>query len=139
MSRPRRGLVVVDASAVVAALGPPDPKAEWAVQTMAGTRTVATQLLPFEVAAALRNMQLKGAIDTTTATSAHRDLQSLPIEMWPHRPLAERAWALRESVTYYDACYIALAEKLGAPLVTLDRRLARAHGPQCEILTPPQT
>jgi predicted nucleic acid-binding protein len=136
VNRPRRGLLVVDASAVVAALGPPDPKAEWAVRTMAETRTVTTQLLPFEVAAALRNMQLKGTIDTTTASSAHRDLQSLPVELWPHRPLAERAWALRESVTYYDACYIALAEKLDAPLVTLDRRLARAPGPRCAFLVP---
>jgi predicted nucleic acid-binding protein len=137
VSRPRKGVLVVDASAVVAALGPPGAKAEWAVRTMAGTRTVAPQLLPFEVAAALRNMQLNGVIDAGTASSAHHDLQSLPIELWPHRPLAGRAWDLRESLTYYDACYIALAERLEAALLTLDRRLARAPGPRCEFLTPP--
>jgi predicted nucleic acid-binding protein len=31
-------------------------------------------------------------------------------------------------MTAYDACYVSLAEVLGAPLVTCDARLARAHG-----------
>ncbi len=39
---------------------------------------------------------------------------------------------------YGDACYVALAELLGAPLVTLDRRLTRAPGPRCVFLTPPE-
>lgn len=56
---------------------------------------------------------------------------------WPHRRLAVRAWQLRDSVTYYDATYVALAELLDAPLVTLDRRLAQAPGPRCTFLTPP--
>ena len=56
---------------------------------------------------------------------------------WPHHKLAARAWELRGSVTYYDASYVALAELLDAPLVTLDRRLAQAHGPRCAFLTPP--
>ena len=44
----------------------------------------------------------------------------------------------REWVTCYDASYVALAELLDAPLVTLDRRVARAHGPRCAFLTPPE-
>ena len=54
-----------------------------------------------------------------------------------HSRLATRAWEFRDSVTYYDATYVALAELLDAPLVTLDRRLARASGPRCAFLTPP--
>ena len=105
---------------------------------MSGNRTIATQLLPYEVAAAFRNRELQGTIDATTASMAHQDILSLPVELWPHRPLAARAWALRSSVTYYDACYVALAELLDAPLLTLDRRLARAPGPRCAFLTPPE-
>ena len=41
-----------------------------------------------------------------------------------HHLLAERAWELRENVSFYDALYVALAEALEAPLVTLDARLA---------------
>jgi len=51
--------------------------------------------------------------------------------------LAARVWALHPNVTAYDAAYVALAEELDAPLVTLDRRLPRADGPRCSFLTPP--
>ena len=34
----------------------------------------------------------------------------------------------------WDAYYVALAEALDAPLVTLDRRLARAAGPVCRFI-----
>jgi len=37
-------------------------------------------------------------------------------------------WQLRGNLTAYDAVYVALAEVLGATLVTTDRRLARAPG-----------
>ena len=49
-----------------------------------------------------------------------------------------RCWELRDSLTFYDAAYVALAEAMHATLLTADRRLARATGPQCliEILPP---
>jgi predicted nucleic acid-binding protein len=40
--------------------------------------------------------------------------------------LLPRAWALRDELTVYGAAYVALAERLGAPLLTLDAGLARA-------------
>jgi predicted nucleic acid-binding protein len=61
------------------------------------------------------------------------DLRALPIERVPHTALLERAWALRHNLTPYDAAYVALAEALGAPLLTADRRLARASGPRCAV------
>jgi predicted nucleic acid-binding protein len=39
-------------------------------------------------------------------------------------------------VTAYDAWYIAIAESLDAPLLTLDLRLASAPGLRCRIVTP---
>jgi predicted nucleic acid-binding protein len=47
--------------------------------------------------------------------------------------LLGRVWELRENVTAYDACYIALAEALDVPLVTADARLGLAAGPRCQI------
>jgi predicted nucleic acid-binding protein len=47
---------------------------------------------------------------------------------YPHAPLAARIWDLRENLTAYDAAYVALAETLGAPLITMDARLAQAPG-----------
>ena len=47
---------------------------------------------------------------------------------WAHDALALRIWELRQNLTAYDAAYIALAEALGAPLLTRDKRLASAPG-----------
>ena len=54
-------------------------------------------------------------------------------ERYGHRPLIARAWELRDTVRGWDAMYVALAEALGAVLVTLDARLATARGPTCRI------
>ncbi len=44
-----------------------------------------------------------------------------------------RLWELRDSLTAYDATYVALAEALACELVTADARLAQAPGPTCAI------
>ena len=58
--------------------------------------------------------------------------------LFPFAPFAERVWAQRHDLTAYDGWHVAVAEELGCSLVTLDRRLARANGPECEIATPPR-
>ena len=55
----------------------------------------------------------------------------------PFAPFAERVWALRTNLTSYDAWHVALAETLAVPLLTLDRRIARASGTACEVIVPP--
>jgi predicted nucleic acid-binding protein len=67
---------------------------------------------------------------------AHADLLRLPVQLVAYEPVANRAWELRENLTTYDAWYVALAEGIGAPLATLDRRLSRAPGLRCELLLP---
>ena len=54
-----------------------------------------------------------------------------------HGGLGQRAWALRENVSYYDALYVGLAEALGCELVTADRRLAHAPGVGCPVVVLP--
>ena len=43
-----------------------------------------------------------------------------------HAALRRRAWELRDHCSAYDTCYVALAELLGAGLLTTDTRLAAA-------------
>ena len=74
-----------------------------------------------------------GRLDNTGAAQAVADLGGWPGERYGHRTLLERAWELRDSVRSWDALYVALAEALDAPLVTLNVRLARARGPRCRI------
>ena len=61
------------------------------------------------------------------------DLVDLSIVRYSHGPLLHRMWALRDNGSAYDAAYVALAEELGAPLLTLDARLARAGGHRAKI------
>lgn len=53
-------------------------------------------------------------------------LTGLPIRRYPHVTLISRVWQLRHNLSAYDAAYVALAEILGATLMTRDRRLAEA-------------
>jgi predicted nucleic acid-binding protein len=52
---------------------------------------------------------------------------------YPHEPLLLRVWELRDNLSAYDAIYVALAEALGLPLITRDRRLAEAAGHRARI------
>ena len=53
--------------------------------------------------------------------------------MHGHRSLLPRSFGLFENFTPYDASYVALAERLGSPLPTLDRRLARAVSEHTQV------
>jgi predicted nucleic acid-binding protein len=128
------GVVVVDASALVAVLADAGPAGAWVAATIVGSSLAAPCLALFETANILRRQANASALDQTEATLAHADLVALPIELWPYAPVADRAWELRENVTAYDASYVALAEFLDAPVVTLDARLARSPGTRCRVL-----
>lgn len=125
---------MVDASIVVALLADVGPAGEWAAARLAGTRIFAPDLMPYEVSNILRRHVLVGLLDASAATLAHTDLIALRLELCPYHMLGPRVWALRDNVTAYDAAYVALAELLGAPLLTLDARLSRATGPRCPII-----
>ncbi len=128
--------LVVDASAVVAALVDDGPDGRWAASVLARDALAAPHLMPVEAANILRRAVLGGDLSADTAALAHDDLVRLRVDMFPYEPHAGRVWQLRENLTAYDAWYVALAESLDVPLVTLDRRIARAHGPRCSVRLP---
>lgn len=129
--------LVVDASAIVAALVDGGPVGAWVTSRIRGERLVAPHLMPVEVANVLRRAELAGAVSADVAALAHDDLMHLPVDLAPYAPFAARIWELRTSMTAYDAWYVSMAEATDAPLVTIDRRLAAAHGAQCRIEVPP--
>lgn len=130
------GRVVCDASAVVALLIDGGPDGRWATSALTGAELAAPSLIGFEAANIIRRHELAGAISTDQSAQAHEDLLDLTIEEWPHELLARRAWELRRNLSIYDASYVALAELIDTPLVTLDKRIARAPGPRCTVSTP---
>lgn len=86
----------------------------------------APQLLVFETLAVLRRDVARGDLDPARARAAVQDLGDVPVDLFPLPPLRARAWELRENLTIADGMFVALAELLDEPLVTLDARLARA-------------
>lgn len=97
----------------------------------------APQLIDAEVMSVIVRHHRRRLLDPTSAEQAVDDLRTWPGERWPLAVFSDRVWELRESVRSYDAYYVALAEAMDAALVTCDRRLARAAGPTCEIVVPP--
>lgn len=96
----------------------------------------APHVIDVEVMNVVRDQYLRGKLDGTSARQAVADLRDWPGERFGHRPLLDRAWELRDSVRGWDAFYVALAEVMQATLLTMDRRLARAHGPTCVVEVP---
>jgi predicted nucleic acid-binding protein len=85
----------------------------------------APELIEPETLNALRRLALSGAVTPQRAGEAVADLANTRLRRYPHAPLRERVWALRDSLTAYDACYLALAEGLDQPvLLTADTGLA---------------
>lgn len=128
--------LVVDASVLVAALVDSGAEGRWADAALAGHALVAPQLVVVETLNILRRLERADELTELEAASAQRDLHDLPIDLLPIRPFEGRIWQLRRNLTCYDAWHVAVAEALKLPLATLDRRLARAPGPLCDILTP---
>jgi predicted nucleic acid-binding protein len=129
--------LVVDASLVVSALVDSGAAGSWAESLLAGEPLSAPHLMPVEAANILRRATAAGDISADVAAMAHTDLLDMRVEFFPYAPFAPRVWELRDNLTSYDAWYIALAEFLGCRVATLDLKLARATGPQCDFETPP--
>lgn len=124
-------MIVVDASAMVGALVGPDPTV--GARLSREPLLHGPQLLPLEVASALRRFAVAGQLSQRGARLALAKLAALPLTLHPHPQLMPRIWELRANLTIYDACYVAAAETLGLPLITSDARLSRAPGPRCTI------
>jgi predicted nucleic acid-binding protein len=86
-----------------------------------------------EVTSALRGLVHRGALSPIRAATALSQILSIRTLSYPFEPFARRAWELGDSITIYDAWYVALAERLDVELVTADKRLANARGPRCRV------
>ena len=126
-------LVVVDASAVVHMLlsGRDGP--------LGGHQLAAPPLLGSEVTSVISELAWRAEIPRDRARAAVRRLGSASIRYERPVKLYERAIDIAEALGWaktYDAEYIALAELLNVPLVTLDDRLRRRAADIVTILAP---
>ncbi|MFY2861141.1 type II toxin-antitoxin system VapC family toxin [Mycobacterium sp. THU-M104] len=126
-------MLVVDASCLFEVVADTPRAGAIGARLAADVDQMAPHVIDVEVMGVIRGQYLGGRLDGTAAQQAVTDLRDWPGERVGHRWLLERAWQLRDSVRGWDALYVALAEAFDATLVTMDERLARAHGPICRI------
>lgn len=88
-----------------------------------------------EGVAALRHMELRGALTATEALEALRQVLALQVRRVSTLPLLADAWTMRHNITVADALYVIIARGLGVALVTGDSRLARAPGLDIDVIT----
>ncbi|AEA12195.1 hypothetical protein TUZN_0705 [Thermoproteus uzoniensis 768-20] len=120
--------IAADASAIAALFLPEDKSA--VIEKLFGQAEAihTLDLAAYEVLNAVWKYARRGVIGRRLAEEIETELLDLLRTLYIHRyeevlPDALKL-ALEKDVTVYDAAYVALAQKLGAPLLTLDRRLA---------------
>jgi predicted nucleic acid-binding protein len=118
--------VVVDASAIVRLLGIGAEDDRFARVFTPDHERHAPELVDVEVVAAIRHALLASIVDERRAAAMVADHLRAPIRRHRHLTLIGRAYEWRRNVSVADGIYLALAERLGVPLVTADLRLRRA-------------
>jgi predicted nucleic acid-binding protein len=129
-------VIVLDASAAI----------DWLLQTDAGRRIEkriysrgeslhAPHLLDLEIVQVLRRLVREAAVSALRADQAIQDLLDLRVTRYPHFIFLSHIWRRRHNLSAYDAAYLALAEEIGATLITRDRRLSSAspHSASIEL------
>jgi predicted nucleic acid-binding protein len=127
-------VIVVDASAALSALLNAGP----ARDALTTEQLHAPHLIDAEVASGLRRRVATRSVATADGWTALDAWRRLGMTRYPMAALLERVWELRDNLSAYDACYVALAEALGCGLLTADGRLARAADARCAITVVPR-
>ena len=122
-------MVVVDASIIVEAMVVGGP-----ARQLLGTEALhVPHLADAEVLQVIRRHVHARRLSPDAATLALKAWRRLGVRRHAMVGSLGRMWTLRDNLTAYDAAYVALAERLGCPLVTTDARLARAPGIGCSV------
>ncbi len=126
-------MLVVDASVLAPVVADSGRDGRRFRDRLRGEAVVGPDLLRVEVASVLRRHSHTGRLTPEQADASLDDLLDYPITVFPTAPVLRRVWELRQNLTTYDACYVALAEAVDSTLVTADRRLANAPGLRCVV------
>lgn len=128
--------VVIDASALFAAVLPSSDHSDWAWDVCRGNDLSAPELVSLEVTQAMRKAVHRGFVSHQTAWDALNLAMDHVTDFYPHEAFLSGVWETRDHFSAYDASYVHLARTLDAPLATLDTGLARAASKWCRVLSP---
>ena len=127
-------MLVLDTGVVLTACSAQDGFALFGGEALA-----ATPLMWSEFRSVLHEALWRGEISGSLATATLEALEAAPIALQDPPHLGTTAWRLADDFGWaktYDAEHVALAQILGCPLVTLDRRLRRGAARLGFVITP---
>jgi len=125
-------MTVVDANVIADAIRATGGSADQAISEAVPPLAV-PELLDLEVTSAYRKLVAAGMLTPVEGRELLDRLRALPIDRHRHAPLLPRIWELRAIMSVYDAAYAALAEQLGAILLTRDAMFTTAPGLRCPV------
>ncbi|MFL9657323.1 type II toxin-antitoxin system VapC family toxin [Streptomyces sp. PB17] len=127
-------VLVLDTSALVEFLVGGDALADRVRARVADHRMAAPHAVDLECASVFRGLVRGGKLPEGEAERALQLLGRMQLKRYDHAPLLPRIWELRHNMWPYDASYVALAETLGAELVTVDAKFAGAPHIRCGLI-----
>ncbi len=99
-----------------------------------GDAVFAPAYLDIEIVSAIRGLARRSDVLAADAPALIALSLRMPIRREPlAHATVDRIWQLRENMTAYDAGYVALAEQLGASLLTWDRKYTAVPGLRCAV------
>jgi predicted nucleic acid-binding protein len=126
-------MIVLDTSALVEFLVGADVIAERIRAASIGQQLAAPCAVDLECASTLRGLTIGGKLPADEGKRALDLLGTMTLKRYDHVPLLPRIWELRHNMWPYDAAYVALAESLGADLLTVDSKLGSAPRLKCVV------
>ncbi len=126
-------MIVADSSAMVEFLLGRDETGFRVREAIAGSAVAAPFSIDLECVAAFRGLVLGRKLDPVDAAQSLETLDQMDLRRFEHAPYIHRVWELRDNMWPYDAIFVAIAESLDVPLVTVDKKYAGVPGLRCEI------
>jgi predicted nucleic acid-binding protein len=117
-------MIVIDASAVLEILSRTSKGLELE-DALLYRDLHAPHVIDLEVLNAVRRWERTGVVGAGEAVDILSAFLAIGVTRYPHTPLVDPIWALRNDLTADDAAYLALAKALDAELVTMDSGLRK--------------
>lgn len=127
-------MIVVDASVLASGLVYADERGYRARAVLGrDPEWAAPEHWKAEVFSVLRGLTLGRKISSDVGERGVGRISHLGVETVPVDELLPRMWQIRESISGYDAAYVALTEARDLTLVTADAKLAKAATRYCRL------